>query len=1088
MFELDQFINPEPAYGIHPFWFWNGEMSDSQIQHQITEMADKGITGFFICARQGMSIPYLSEEWFRKVSYAIEIAADHNMNVWLYDEYPYPSGMAGGEVTLEHADAKHVTLIHHVEKVEDGQTINFEMAWGRVLSAKAVPVNQETGELQWKESIDVKKFIGNIQVEPVFQKTGLTAYTQKRYFTYEPKKSLNWTAPEGNWEIHCFLEEEIKDFKYYGTFVDPCHTEAISTFIHTTHERYAETIGHHFGKTVKGIFSDEVHLLGRYPWSPRLVAFIKETYGYDIREYLHLLVDNRGEHVAKIRYHYFQAIHLLLRQAYHKQVHDWCEQKNLEYVAEVPSARMSTQFYSHIPGGDSAHEKLGRSLDWILKRYFYGFRKNPKMISSLSNQLGRERALIESFHSIGWSMTLQDAKWMIDRLAAFGINFFNFHAFFYTIDAMVKHDAPPSQFLQNPYWKHYRLLGDYTARMSYIMSKGSPVRHIAVLDPTTSLWTHMGNPFKNSFPYAGKDDNEKMKLEQLKKHWSDICISLTTGYKDYDHLDPELLSRATISNGIMKIGKTRYTVLILPPLTNIESKAWEKIKHFINNGGTVIANGLLPHENIEDDESIFEDIKNVFGLVNYFPSDFWDEKGPKNLLSHYSKGNNNAYFIPSKSKQPVEEKNEALFKILSDHLEENITFKVNEDSKSFLMQHRKFDDQSEVVFVSNQEGKEHKASLYIKESNKNTTFNWLDLETGNTEEIYVKKEGHINEIELYFAPYQSYLIQMNKQNESMNKENKTFKSRPEYIEIAASGPWEINHTIKNMMRFNELGLSIGSEEKTSDNRQKIDGQVQVKTIIDQCEDLAQKQMMPVQFSQTFGTPMKVNMSYPMNVRYKTYFFVDKIPSYCSLVMDKSAISGDLEILINDTIVPYKAFQQKFVYDHNNLVCDIESLINSGKNTIQVRGQVNHDWEGLIDSLYIMGDFGVSFDENLCPIVTCPPNMVNSITGPYKGLPYYAGTITLRRNININTLPDTQTFVVHFKEFEEFHECAEVIINGHSLGVRAWSPYEWYGKTKNLLKGSNIVEVKVTNTLNGLLEGDAFNYQTHELNDVRITKK
>src|SRR5690625_7321520 len=94
--------------------------------------------------------------------------------------------------------------------------------------------------------------------------------------------------------------------------------------------------------------------------------------------------------------------------------------------------------------------------------------------------------------------------------------------------------------------------------------------------------------------------------------------------------------------------------------------------------------------------------------------------------------------------------------------------------------------------------------------------------------------------------------------------------------------------------------------------------------------------MPVQFSQTFGTTMKVNMAYPMNVRYKTHFFVDKIPSYCSLVMDKSAISGDLEILINDTIVPYKAFQQKFVYDHNNLVCDIESLINSGKNTIQVR--------------------------------------------------------------------------------------------------------------------------------------------------------
>ena len=171
---------------------------------------------------------------------------------------------------------------------------------------------------------------------------------------------------------------------------------------------------------------------------------------------------------------------------------------------------------------------------------------------------------------------------MIDRLAAFGINFFNFHAFFYTIDAMVKHDAPPSQFLQNPYWEHYRLFGDYTARMGYIMSQGTPVRSIAVLDPTTSLWTLMGNPFNNSFAYTGKDKKEEIKLEQLKEHWSDICISLTTSYKDYDHLDPELLERAEVFNGIMSIGKTSYTVIILPPLTNLEGKAWQKIKEFIS--------------------------------------------------------------------------------------------------------------------------------------------------------------------------------------------------------------------------------------------------------------------------------------------------------------------------------------------------------------------------------------------------------------------------------------------------------------------------------------------------------------------------
>src|SRR5690625_1330758 len=197
-------------------------------------MADKVVTGFFICARQGMSIPYLSEEWFQKVNYAIEVAHKHHMNVWLYDEYPYPSGIAGGEVTLQHPDAKQLFL-KHLEKKLSGETeARIEIPWGRILFAQAVPVDEETGKLIWEDAIDVKDFIGNLQVEPVFQKAGLTAYNQKRYFTYQTKKVLQWTPPQGDWEFHCFLEEEIHDFKYYGTYVDPCHPEAMETFIRLT--------------------------------------------------------------------------------------------------------------------------------------------------------------------------------------------------------------------------------------------------------------------------------------------------------------------------------------------------------------------------------------------------------------------------------------------------------------------------------------------------------------------------------------------------------------------------------------------------------------------------------------------------------------------------------------------------------------------------------------------------------------------------------------------------------------------------------------------------------------------------------------
>lgn len=1087
MFELKKFMQPEPAYGIHPFWFWNGDMNDDEIKHQIEEMSEKGVTGFFICARQGLTIPYLSEEWFKKVEFAIHTASEHNMHVWLYDEYPYPSGMAGGEVVLEHADAKHQTLSHHVEKLAGGEKVSLELPWGRTLFVKAVPICSNTEQRIWEEAVDLKDFIGNLQVDPVFQKAGLTAYTEKRFFTYRPKKVLNWTTPDGNWEMHCFLEVEIKDFKYYGTYVDPCHREAMTTFIRKTHEKYAETIGNHFGKVVKGMFTDETHLLGRYPWSPRLVDFVKENYGYDIRDYLYLLVDHDGKDAAKVRYHYFQSIHLLLRETYHKQMHDWCEQHDLEYIAEVPSARMATQLYSHVPGGDSAHEKLGRPLDWILKRYIYGFRKNPKMISSLSNQLGRDRALIESFHSVGWSKTLQDAKWMIDRLAAFGINFFNFHAFFYTLDAMVKHDAPPSQFLQNPYWEHYRLLGDYTARMGYIMSQGAPVRSIAVLDPTTTLWTHMGNPFHNAFAYTGKDQREKMKLEQLKEHWSDICMSLTMNYKDYDYLDPELLERAEITDGVMSIGKTSYTVLILPPLSNLENKAWQKIKMFINQGGTVIANGLLPYEVIDDHEYIFKEMSEVFGLTDNSPTHFWQEKGEEKLSDVCLKGERDAYFIPSTINHSLEERKQALFHILDQHLDEDLLFKVDDDAKSFLLQHRKLTDQSEVVFISNQEGNAHQTTLYMKRDLETTTFSRLNVETGNIEDIRVQQEDGVSKIELHFAPYQSYLIQINEKKTVMKENRLPFEDEWTSLAIDFSGPWEITNVQENMLRFNVFDLRIASCSKRLDEEDHYTGEVQAKTFIDQCEDLAKKRMLPVQFKQTFGTPMKVNLGYPIHVRYQTEFLVGQLPDQCSLVMDQHAISGDLTLYINDHVVPLEDFQRKFVYDHNNIVCDVKTLLVKGVNTIQVKGQVHHDWDGLVDSLYMMGDFGIEFDRALRPVMTELPSHAQSIVGPYKGLPYYAGTVLCRKTIDLEKVPHTNKFLLNFDKVKDFHECAEVIVNGHSLGVKAWSPYEWIGKTDILSAGHNVIEVKVTNTLIGLFEGKYFNYETHEYNDVRIQK-
>lgn len=1076
-----EFAAPKPEYGMHPFWFWNGRMEDREIVAQIEAMAEQGIGGFFICPRQGMDVPYLSDLWFRKVKLAVETAERFRMEVWLYDEYPYPSGIAGGEVILEHPEAKHRTLVHAAKLLRGGEHCSLELPWARLLYARAVPVDERSGERLWDRSEDVSGFIGTLQAEPVFQMTGLTAYNNKRFFTYRTVKMLEWTPPSGVWEVHCFLEKEIGDFKYYGTYVDPCHAEAMRTFIALTHERYTEAIGEHYGKTVKGMFTDETGLLGRMPWSPELPAFFKETFGYDLVEKLPALLYDIGKDTAKVRYDYFQAVHLLLRQSYHGQMSEWCETNGLQYVAEVPSVRMTTQLYSHVPGGDSAHDKLGRPLGWAIDQYFLSYRSNPKTVSGLSNQLGRERALIECFHSVGWSMTLQDAKWMIDRMAAMGINFFNPHAFFYTLNGLTKHDAPPSQFWQNPYWKHYLRLSDYVKRISYMMSRGQPIRPVAVLDPAASIWTLLGNPF-HRFRYFGSDAGEEKRLERIKQDWLDICKAILLACKDYDPLDTELLAEAEVADGEIRIGNGAYKVLVLPPMTALEKAAVQQIQRFLEQGGTVIAAGLLPYERIEEDGYSEASWLALFGLEESPASSYWEESS--GIVKPWSKGAGNAYFLPMGEQKA--ESLRSLLALIDQHSPSPISFEAANGSKSFLLQLRRCSKDTVFVFVTNQEGEEQEGILRLDgsllwEDGSAVRIRRLHLETGEMETVQLAAGGTPWTLPVSFAPYESHAF-LAERVESAGETEQALAEKPSIWSIPAGGNWRVNARQPNAIRFDTFTLFIDSGEGFPEAGENVG----VKPFVHQLEEVRGSQgKLPLQFTQIFGTPKRKAIQYPLVARYTATFRADALPSSCCLVKDRGAISGEYRIELNGHAIVEEDYQPVFLYDNSNQACDIASLLQAGENTLAVEVTVSHDWDGLTDALYLFGDFGVQFAEEGCPVMVPLPEKAALSGGPYEGFPYYAGELAFSKDVQLAELPEGDRFQLVFTEWDpNFHDCAEVLINGRTLGVRPWTPYVWEGDRALLQAGANRIEVRVTNTLAGLLEGKWFDYEAHQLQPVQ----
>ncbi|WP_020619413.1 hypothetical protein [Paenibacillus daejeonensis] len=1174
---VEKLRTPEAKWRIQPFWFWNGDLEDEEITRQIAEMAEQGVGGFFVCARQGMHVPYLSDAWFAKVRVAAEAALEHGLEVWLYDEYPYPSGIAGGEVILEHPDAKQRMLVHRTLGAAGGELCVSELPWGRVLSARAIP-RAAGGELDWERSVDIRRYIGNDQVQPVFQKTGLTAYNQKRFFTYQTVQKLQWAPPAGDWEVHIFLEEEIEDFKYYGTFVDPCHKEAMATFIRLTHQRYADELGAYFGRPIRGMFTDEIAPLGKVPWSPRVPEAFLNRRGYRIEEHLEALIgglawdgagastgcapgaeaagetaraegsgvsgladgtaaENAGAAgaqrlpVARVRYDFYLTVHELLQESYHQPVSAWCEQYGLHYVTEVPSMRLSTQAHSHVPGGDSAHEKIGRSLDWILDKYTADLRANPKMVSSVSAQYGRERALIECFHSVGWSMTLQDARWMIDRMAAMGINFYNFHAFFYTLDGMTQHDAPPSQFDQNPYWKHFRRLGDYTGRISKLMGTGRAVRRIAMLDPATTLWTMLANPL-HKHDYGGSDEKEESRHAAYKRYWIELCKTLLQARRDYDHLDPHTLAeRGVVEDGVIRVGDAAYELVLLPPLTNLESRAWDKLKRFIDAGGQVIAMGMLPHESIEGDDRVAREMRAAFGLSADAAgaADFWGERGSaategggENELPVVrsaegqrqeaatcgandevaaSAAQERLSFVDGGS-QFSEEVRGAMLDLLDQKLPEQV--RLESEARSLLVHQRDVAAGVRAVFATHQEDGEVTAELIIDgrvleqaaagsnpgnlETDQLSAWSY-DLETGQVTALALRQaDGNeaSYQVTLRFAPYQSHVVLISS-GEATAACTGSVSAKPSELKLSVAGPWRMAPLRDNAIRFDAFDMSV---RRPDESAAPLGGtfRADAKTFIDQLgEAVAAGITLPLAFEQPFGTPVRTAIAYPLQASYEAVFEVDVLPERCQLLMDRSAIGGTWRLMVNGHALTEADFDDVRFYDNSNVSCEVAPLLTTGENRLTVEVEIGSDWHGVTDAIYLVGAFGVSFAAPNHPRMTKLPTQAELKAAPYPGLPYYAGDLVFSRTFELGAeeLPGGERFRLVFADFDSaFHDCAAVSVNGHALGLRPWTPYSWVGDTAILKPGPNRVEVTVTSTLIGLLEGRYFDKASHTLPSVQ----
>lgn len=81
-----------------------GRPDRAQMERTLRAYRSVGIEQFLIYPRSGMEYEYMSLEWLRICRDIVEIAAELDMHIWLYDEYNWPSGNCFGQVTAGHEE------------------------------------------------------------------------------------------------------------------------------------------------------------------------------------------------------------------------------------------------------------------------------------------------------------------------------------------------------------------------------------------------------------------------------------------------------------------------------------------------------------------------------------------------------------------------------------------------------------------------------------------------------------------------------------------------------------------------------------------------------------------------------------------------------------------------------------------------------------------------------------------------------------------------------------------------------------------------------------------------------------------------
>jgi len=548
-FSREQFQDPAAVHWPGVFWLWNVPLDPDALASQLRDMAAHGCRSVCVLplphafrpenTNNEMDPDYLTPEYQERIRYAAGIAAELDMNWWLYDEGGWPSGQACGKVVESHPEFRQQTLVRESVSASGSYTVPPE-AVALVVEAPSVNVFRP-GE------------------------TWIPASAQDVAYLYRVRQA---------------------------GYVDLLNPNVTQRFMELTHDEYAASLGEFFGNTVRFTFTDEPNCPNLKPpdsitWTAGMDQLWKERYGSDIFEVLPALFTPPSQTIspesAGVRVAFYDLWTSRFRDAYFLPLRTWCRARglasggHLNGEEEIPNAVRY--------GFGQALRQLRTldvpGVDVIWRQLFPGKSDQhhfPKYASSAAHQTGVRYAMTESFCVYGNGLTPAQMKWILDYQYVRGLNLLVMGCYpLGTRDHHMTGERPhfgPA----NPLWDPLQGFHAYTARLGYALSAGVPRIDTALYYPVRDLWAW------GESATAAVETHDRLAAELLASQ----C--------DFDLIDDDLLAdpSTAVDHGVLKAGAMSYRTIVIGDVCWMQPESREKLKAFAGSGGRVLCIGHAP--------------------------------------------------------------------------------------------------------------------------------------------------------------------------------------------------------------------------------------------------------------------------------------------------------------------------------------------------------------------------------------------------------------------------------------------------------------------------------------------------------------